>query len=140
MCSGSRKRAALRGGGFQNFISRFPWFSWFPQLLVLQPNGFYKNDGNHENDDDSSDGHKKGVECWTCGNHENHRNDEKHLSPGCKPQVPPKMGLETPLPKSKLWASRTVGFSPALPRREGTTKNSCDKDFAELSRELKSAI
>ena len=49
---------------------------------------FHENDGNHENDEDSSDSYKQGVECWIRGNHANHENDENRENPGCKPRVP----------------------------------------------------
>ena len=26
----------------------------------------------------------KGVDCWICGNHGKHRNDNNHENPGCK--------------------------------------------------------
>ena len=35
-----------------------------------------------------------GVECWINGNHVNHRNDENHANPECKPRVRQTTGLE----------------------------------------------
>ena len=40
---------------------------------------FHEKNGNHENgenDEDSSDDYKQGVECWIRGRHGNHENDE----------------------------------------------------------------
>ena len=54
---------------------------------------FHENNTNHENDEDNSDSYKQGVECWISGNH---RNNENHRNPGCKPRVPQTTGLEIP--------------------------------------------
>ena len=61
----------------------------FCQTYVLESVGFHKHDGNHEIDEDNSDSQKKGVECWTSGNHVIHGHDEKHGNPGCKQWLPP---------------------------------------------------
>ena len=40
---------------------------WFANRMVCVRVTFHENDGNHENDEDSSDSYKKGVECWIRG-------------------------------------------------------------------------
>ena len=40
--------------------------------MVCMPVAFHENDGNHENDEDNSDSHKQGVECWIHGNRGKH--------------------------------------------------------------------
>ena len=59
--------------------------------MVCMRVAFQKKDENIENDDnneDSSDNYKQGVECWNAGKHGNSRHDENHGNPGCKLQVP----------------------------------------------------
>ena len=68
--------------------------------MVCMRVAFHENDGNRENDEDNSDSHKQGVECWICRNHGNHGNDRNHGNPGCKPRVPQTTGLEIPDPGS----------------------------------------
>ena len=56
--------------------------------MVCMRIAFHENDGNHENDENDSDSHKQGAECWIS---ENYGNDENHGNPGCKPRVPQTM-------------------------------------------------
>ena len=66
--------------------------------MVCMRVAFDGNNRNHENDkkdEDNSDSYKQGVECWVCGNHGNHV-DENHGKPECKPRVPQTTGLEIP--------------------------------------------
>ena len=83
---------------FQAMQILLPFWQAFLNLLFAKPMvctrvAFHENDRNHENNEtteDNSDSYKQGVECWIGGNHGNHRKDENHGNPGCKPR-----GLDT---------------------------------------------
>ena len=93
-----------RNSPTNNFMFRLLFCSWWfaAKPMVCMRVAFHENDGILKTTETAkmttqrSQLQARGVDCWICGNHGKHGNDENHGNTRCKPWVPKTTGLEIP--------------------------------------------